>query len=75
MKTMLLAALFAFVSTGALCADNVVSLTLKDHKFAPAEIRVKANTPTTVSLTNNDEEPEEFDSVSLKVEKVVTPQS
>ena len=50
MKTMLLAVLFAFVSTGALCADNAISLALKDHKFCAAEIHVKANTPTTVNL-------------------------
>ena len=71
MKPILFAALLALVSTGALGADNVASLTLKDHKFSPAEIHVKANVPTTVSLTNNDAETEEFDSTSLKIEKVV----
>lgn len=72
MKSVLLATLFALISTSALCADNVVSLTLKDHKFSVTEIHIRADTPTTVSLTNNDDEPEEFDSVSLKIEKVVT---
>ena len=75
MRAILLATLFASVSTGAFCADNVVSLTLKDHKFMPAEIHVKANTPTTVTLTNNDDQTEEFDSTSLKIEKVVVPHS
>ena len=75
MKPNLLATLFAIVSTGAFCADNVVSLTLKDHKFMPAEIHVKANTPAIVTLTNNDDQAEEFDSTSLKIEKVVAPHS
>ena len=56
----------------ALAADNVATLTLKDHKFTPAEIHVKAHTPTTVTLTNNDDATEEFDSTALKVEKVVS---
>jgi hypothetical protein len=71
MKTILLATLFAFVSMAALGADNIASLTLKDHKFSPAEVHVKADTPTTVALTNNDDQTEEFDSTSLKIEKVV----
>ena len=32
---------------------------------------MKANTPTTVTLINNDDQSEEFDSTSLKIEKVV----
>ena len=71
LKPLLLAMLFAVASTTALGADNAASLTLKDHKFSPAEVRVKANTPTTVTLINNDDQSEEFDSTSLKIEKVV----
>ena len=71
MRPIFFATLLASVSMGASGADNVASLTLNDHKFSPAEIHVKANTPTTVSLTNNDGETEEFDSTSLKIEKVV----
>ena len=55
-----------------LAGDNVATLTLKDHKFTPAEIHVKAHTPTTVTLANNDDATEEFDSTALKVEKVVS---
>ncbi|MDE2134319.1 MAG: cupredoxin domain-containing protein [Alphaproteobacteria bacterium] len=75
MKPILLGTLFALVSTGALGADNVTSLTLKDHKFLPAEIHVKADTPTTVTLVNDDDQTEEFDSASLKIEKVVAAHS
>src|SRR5436853_6667012 len=48
-----------------------VPVTLKDHRFAPAEIHVKANEPALITLTNLDGAAEEFDSTALKVEKVV----
>lgn len=51
-------------------ADGI-AVTLKDHKFTPAEIHVKANTPIVITLTNKDATAEEFDSTALKVEKVV----
>jgi len=72
MKPLLLAALLCLISTAAICDDTLASLTIRDHKFAPAEIHVKAHTPTTVTLTNEDDQAEEFDSTALKIEKVVT---
>jgi hypothetical protein len=56
---------------GSASADNPVTVTLKNHKFTPATIRVKANQPSQLILVNNDDTAEEFDSSSLKVEKVV----
>ena len=52
-------------------AEPPIALTLQNHKFTPAEIHVKANTPTVITMTNKDATAEEFDSTSLKVEKVV----
>lgn len=52
-------------------ADDAIQLHLKDHKFSPAEIHVKANTPTLIVMSNEDATAEEFDSSALKVEKVV----
>ena len=72
MRRTQLAAILALVATAAHGANNSAALTLKDHRFTPTEIHVKANTPSTVSLTNNDNESEEFDSTSLKIEKVVS---
>ena len=68
---LLVATCFCLMPVPAMCDDNVVTLTLKDHKFTPAEIHVKANTPTTVTLANNDDQTEEFDSSALKIEKIV----
>jgi len=71
MKPTLLLLLAAFLAAPALADDNAVSLSLKDHAFMPAEIHVKAGVATTVTLTNDDPETEEFDSASLKIEKIV----
>jgi Cupredoxin-like domain len=60
----------AVVLTGPALADGI-ALKLKDHKFTPAEIHVKANMPNIITMTNEDATAEEFDSSSLKVEKVV----
>ena len=51
--------------------STAVPLTLKDHRFAPTEIHVRANEPSLIVLNNQDDAAEEFDSTSLKVEKVV----
>jgi len=52
-------------------ADAPIPVTLKNHKFTPATVHVKAGQPAVIALTNNDETAEEFDSTALKVEKVV----
>ena len=52
-------------------ADGPISVTLQNHKFIPNVIHVKANQPSVIALTNKDAQAEEFDSTSLKVEKVV----
>jgi hypothetical protein len=51
-------------------ADDL-TLTLKDHKFTPGEIKVPANKRVMITVINNDDTAEEFDSTALKVEKVV----
>lgn len=70
MKAALLICAVLAVATPAL-ADAPIEMTLKDHKFTPAQITVKANQPITIHLTNKDATAEEFDSSSLKVEKVI----
>ncbi len=71
MKSFVFAAVLALVPAGAMAQDNTASVTLKNHRFTPAEIHVKANTPSVIALTNKDATAEEFDSTALKVEKVV----
>ena len=49
-----------------------IQLTLKDHRFSPAEVRAPANKPITITVKNLDSVPAEFESNMLRVEKVVT---
>ena|SRR5690348_4302487 len=55
-------------------ADDYI-LTIKDHRFSPAEIKVPANQRVSITVINDDVTPEEFDSSALKVEKVVAGKS
>jgi len=58
-------------SAGAGAADDPISLTIKDHKFGPEEIRVPAGKAVVLKITNADSTPEEFESKALKIEKVI----
>jgi Cupredoxin-like domain len=48
-----------------------IVLTLENHIFTPAEIHVRAGQKTQILLKNLDATAEEFDSTTLKVEKVI----
>jgi Cupredoxin-like domain len=48
-----------------------VRLSLKDHRFQPAEARAPAGKPITIVICNFDPTPAEFESKTLRVEKVV----
>ena len=62
-----------FVAPAACAEDSVtVQLTLKDHRFQPAEPHAPAGKPITIILKNLDPVPAEFESNMLRVEKVVT---
>jgi uncharacterized cupredoxin-like copper-binding protein len=52
-----------------------INVTLKDHRFSPSEIRVPAGKPVVLHIKNEDSTAEEFDSDSLKVEKVIAGRS
>ncbi len=49
-----------------------VSISIKNHRFQPAEISAPANVSIVLTVKNLDSTPMEFESVSLRVEKVVT---
>jgi plastocyanin len=48
-----------------------VALTIDKDQFQPSEIKVKANTPFTLVVTNKNAKAAEFESKDLRVEKVV----
>ena len=60
--------------TAATRADDYV-VTIKDHRFTPAEIKVPANQRVTITIVNEDATPEEFESNPMKVEKVIAGKS
>jgi hypothetical protein len=51
------------------------NLVIRNHRFEPAEIRVPARKRVSLSVSNEDSTPEEFDSAALKVEKVIAGKS
>lgn len=66
----------AGAGTGARAQDAAeVAIAVKDHHFQPGEIRAPANRPLTIRVKNLDSTPMEFESLSLRVEKVVAPGS
>jgi hypothetical protein len=48
-----------------------VRLSIKDHRFQPAEARAPAGKPITIEIRNLDPTPAEFESKTLRVEKVI----
>jgi len=65
-------ALALLASGAAARADQpTIQLSLKNHRFAPAEIAAPANHPVTIEVSNQDATPAEFESKQLRVEKVV----
>lgn len=63
-------AAFMALAPVAQAADDF-TLTIKDHKFSPAELKVPANKRVTITVVNDDITPEEFESNELKVEKII----
>lgn len=52
-------------------ADQDISLVLENHRFVPAEVRVAAGQRIRIVVDNRDATPEEFESQSLRAEKVI----
>jgi len=48
-----------------------MTISLRDHRFTPAELRVPANVKIRLVVENQDAGPEEFDSHALNREKVI----
>ena len=56
----------------AQAADPVtVTLTINDHRFSPQEVEVPAGQQIKLVVKNMDKTPEEFESKSLRREKVI----
>lgn len=56
---------------GAALAQNAFTLTIKDHRFSPAELRIPAKQTAVLIVENHDSTPEEFESKPLRIEKTI----
>ena len=59
----------------ALAQDTTLQLTVENGQFSPAELQAPANKPLVIVIKNNGAKAMEFESVSLRVEKVVAAKS
>ena len=55
----------------AVAADLELSLVIKNHMFEPSELKVPANQRIKLNIQNLDKTAEEFESHSMKKEKVI----
>lgn len=74
--------IFTVVLSLAMCSGAVFAadmpqykLTIKDHKFEPAQIAVPAGVQFKVLVSNQDSTPSEFESNDFNREKIVLPNS
>lgn len=65
------AALALFAASAAAEAPPEFTLTLRAHRFEPAELVVPANQKIRIKVVNADPTPEEFESHELNREKVI----
>lgn len=55
----------------AVAQDVTVLITIRNHRFEPARPHAPAGRPIVLNITNADSTPEEFESKTLRVEKVI----
>ncbi|MCW5772697.1 MAG: cupredoxin domain-containing protein [Rhodospirillaceae bacterium] len=66
----------ALAAAPALAADEApfeVRITIRDHRFVPAEYQVPAGRKLKLVVRNEDKTAEEFESIALRKEKIVKP--
>lgn len=73
MRRLVTLALFALLPMLAGAAEpQTYTLTLRNHRFVPAQLVIPANTKVKLLIVNEDATPEEFESHELNREKIVT---
>jgi hypothetical protein len=68
---MSLAGWMAFAAGPVWAAEEGCTLTLKDHRYEPTELKVPAGAKVAIRVCNRDDTPEEFESYTLKREKLI----
>ena len=73
LRLLLSAALLAILLAAptARADDPEYQLTIRNHRFEPAEVKIPAGKRVSIVVVNDDPTPEEFEGSALKVEKVI----
>ena len=72
-RRLVLPVLLALALAPAVAAEPPqFTLTLRNHRFVPAQLTIPANTKVKLLIVNEDSTPEEFESHELNREKIVT---
>jgi plastocyanin len=66
-----LSGLVLLAAPAGFAQEQSFNLTIKDHKFEPAQVEIPANTKVKLVVKNLDPTAEEFDSDQLRREKVI----
>ena len=74
-SAVLAVALVAGATQVTLAQDTTLQLTVENGQFSPAELAAPANKPLVIVIRNNGAKAMEFESVSLRVEKIVAAKS
>lgn len=72
MRTAIILGCMVF-ATASWAQSTIVRLTLKGTRFQPAEVRAPANRAITIIVRNAGSTTAEFESNTLRVEKIMTP--
>ncbi|HET8941892.1 MAG TPA: cupredoxin domain-containing protein [Rudaea sp.] len=75
MRSLVVVAVFALVGLAQAADMPVFNLAIKNHQFAPNELKVPADTQFKLIVANQDPTPEEFESTDFSREKIVMPNS
>lgn len=70
---LLLATMALGACTLAGAGDPEAGLVIRNHRFEPAELKIPANQRVKLTVHNQDDTPEEFESHQLNREKLVPP--
>ena len=71
LRLLLVSSLLAVAPLAAAADTPEFTLTIKDHRFEPAELAIPAGQKVRIKVTNADPTPEEFESHELNREKVI----
>jgi plastocyanin len=69
--TALLALVALFGATAARAGEPEIALVIKNHRYEPAEIRIAAGVKVKLVIHNQDSSAEEFESATLRREKLI----